>query len=88
MKNPPTGGFVFTMFGVKPSYLEIIDCVKQRFGFVPKTCWIAHVKELNGLKPRIAHNRFDSKTRLVPCPENKRAAIEDCMRRLGLIGQK
>jgi len=40
---------------MKPTYAEIAECVKLRHGFVPKTCWIAHVKELNGLPVRVAH---------------------------------
>jgi len=34
-----------------PTYAEIQRCVKQQYGFVPKTRWIAHVKEHNGLEP-------------------------------------
>jgi hypothetical protein len=36
------------------TYKDIQKYVKQRFGFEPKTCWIAHVKELNGLPTRSA----------------------------------
>jgi len=35
----------------------IQDWVKQQYGFVPKTCWIAHVKHMSGLPMRKAHNR-------------------------------
>ena len=46
-----TGGAVW---GVEShsmaTYAEIAECVKRQSGFTPKTCWIAHVKELNGRK--------------------------------------
>jgi hypothetical protein len=67
------------------TYAKIQQCVKQHFGFVPKTCWIAHIKELNGLKPRMAHNRENSEHRKVPCPANRRLAIENCFKRLKMI---
>jgi hypothetical protein len=59
--------------------------VKELYGFVPKTCWIAHVLELNGGTPRVAHNRIDPKLRQVPCPPNKRNPIEHVLRELGKI---
>jgi hypothetical protein len=68
-----------------PTYAEIQRCVKQQYGFVPKTCWIAHVKELNGLEPRIASNRLSGRTRQIPCPPDKRKPVEECFRRLGMI---
>jgi hypothetical protein len=36
---------------------EIQDYVRTRYGFVPKSCWIADVKEQNGLPVRPAWNR-------------------------------
>ena len=66
------------------TYAEIRECVKQQFGFVPRTSWIAHVKELNGL--RVVPNRPKPRLRQVPCPPDKREPIiEQCMRRLGVI---
>ena len=59
--------------------------VKQQAGFVPKTCWIAHVLELNGQKLRPAHNRKDKTKREVPCPPNKRKPIERVLRELKKI---
>ena len=67
------------------TYEEIAKRVKQDSGFVPKTCWIAHVKELNGLPVRRASNRKDPSIRLEPCPPDKRKSIEDAMRALGMI---
>ena len=38
------------------TYKQIQDWVKDNHGFVPKTCWIAHVKETCGLDLRDASN--------------------------------
>ena len=73
---------------VNPTYADIADCVKRRHGFVAKTCWIAHTKELNGWPMRTAPNRRSDTVRKVPCPPNKQAAIEDCLRRLSAFRKK
>jgi hypothetical protein len=67
------------------TYKEILDDVRRQPGQSVKTCWIAHVKELNGLNPRMAVNRFSPVTRKRPCPENIRPLIEESMRRLGVL---
>lgn len=56
------------------TYKEIQDWGKQHYGFVPKTCWIAHVKSLSGLPMRKAPNRR-SAGRVAPCPTEKMPAI-------------
>ncbi len=56
------------------TYKDIQDRVRKTHGWVPKTCWIAHCKELKRLPVGQAHNRQDSR-RKVPCPVGKRAAI-------------
>lgn len=48
--------------------------VKAVYGFVPQTCWIAHVLELNGHTLRRAPNRIDGSRRMFPCPPDKRPA--------------
>ena len=53
--------------GEMATYKQIANYVKQKSGFVPKTGWIAHVKEINGLKPRRSPNRQGA-GRMVPCP--------------------
>ncbi|AOS84973.1 hypothetical protein BIU88_02400 [Chlorobaculum limnaeum] len=70
---------------IKPTYSDIQKWIRENHGFVPKSCWIAHVKELHGLNPRIAGNRILKDARAVPCPENKRGAIEDAFRHFGMI---
>jgi hypothetical protein len=66
-----------------PTYKEIETWVKDNYGWTPKTCWIAHCKELNGLSVNRAHNR-QGEERIVPCPENKRSAIEAAFRYFGM----
>lgn len=66
------------------TYKQIQDDVRSRHGRAVKTCWIAHVKELNGLNPRKAPNRI-SRARQVPCPVEFQSIIEESMRRLGML---
>ena len=66
------------------TYEQIQQCVKVRYGYVPKTCWIAHVKEISGIPLRKAHNRIGI-FRKHPCPQNKIASIQECFRHFGMI---
>ncbi len=65
-------------------YREIQLWVRQRFGFVPQTCWIAHVKEIHGLPKRTSWNR-EGPERVKPCPPEKRPAIEAAFKHFGMI---
>lgn len=67
------------------TYREIQDDIRSREGRVVKTCWIAHVKELNGLAPRSAPNRRTAGERVYPCPPDMRLLIEASMHRLGVL---
>ena len=67
------------------TYKQIQDYVKNKNGFVPKSCWIAHVKEMNGLHPRVSSRRYDVNVRQVPCPPDKIKPIEEAMRHFGMI---
>jgi hypothetical protein len=67
------------------TYKQIQDDVKKKHGRGVKTCWIAHVKEMHGLKPRLAPNRIFTGKRANPCPDRVIPLIEDSMRRLGMI---
>jgi hypothetical protein len=49
--------------------------VKDKFGFVPKTCWIAHLKEVLSLPVRVAPNRMRVDSHSNPCPERRKAAL-------------
>jgi transcriptional regulator with XRE-family HTH domain len=67
-----------------PTYKRIQHEVKRRFGYTPKTCWIAHVKEIMALTLKEAHNR-QGLARVHPCPTERIAeikkVIEDLMSR-------
>jgi hypothetical protein len=52
------------------TYKEIQAYVRNKFGYAPKTCWIAHVKEMCGLNPRPAPNRIGMGRRY-PCEDKK-----------------
>src|SRR3989442_608619 len=65
-----------------PTYKAVEHAVRMTYGFVPKTCWNAHVFELSGKKPRVAPNRIDPNVRKYPCPVEKRPAIIEALRKL------
>jgi len=66
------------------TYKQIQEWVKQRYGFVPKTCWIAHVKHMFGLPMRKAPNRQGA-ARVEPCPPGKVEPIRSALRYFGMI---
>jgi len=66
------------------TYQQIQNYVKAKYGFKPKTCWIADVKEQEGLEVKRAWNRAGSE-RQVPCPPEKIRAIRDALRYFGMI---
>jgi hypothetical protein len=67
------------------TYKQIQDWVKQRYGFIPKTCWIAHVKDMSGLPMRKAPNR-QGVERVEPSPPGKVEPIMSALRHFGIIG--
>ncbi len=66
------------------TYKEIQQWVKQKYNFVPKTCWIAHVKELSGLPVAQASNR-KGEERMKPCPPEKIESIRAAFRHFGML---
>jgi hypothetical protein len=66
------------------SYEEIQEWVKQQFGFMPETCWIAHCKEIYGLPLRNAPNRQGG-NRIKPCPPDKRPAIKEAFEHFRML---
>jgi hypothetical protein len=60
------------------TYKQIQREVKLRFGFVPKTCWIADAKSRSGYTVRRAPNRRAS-ARKYACPPGKFEAIVSCL---------
>ncbi len=67
------------------TYEQIRDDVQETHGRYVQDCWIAHVKEQNGLPLRAAHNRQSKDSRVKPCPADVRPLIEASMRRFGMI---
>jgi hypothetical protein len=67
------------------TYRQVQTRVKEHSGFVPKTCWIAHVLSDHGRTARLAPNRIDTSVRAYPCPPEKRGAIEVALRHFGMI---
>jgi hypothetical protein len=67
------------------TYAQIQEYVKSRHGCTVKTCWIAHVKELNTLPVRRAANRLSPGRRANPCPPSKRPLIEEAMRHFRML---
>jgi hypothetical protein len=65
------------------TYKDVQWEVKLRAGFVPKTCWIAHVLELLGTKLRQAPNRIHPEERRHPCPSERRLVIIAAFYKLG-----
>jgi hypothetical protein len=59
------------------TYKEVQDYVKSNYGFVPKTCWIAHMKEICGVPVKVAPNRYSVEKREKPCPPEKMTAIKN-----------
>lgn len=67
------------------TYKEIQNYVKSKYGFQPKSCWIAHMKELCNIPAKISHNRYDLTKREKPCPVDKQTAIMDAFKYFGMI---
>lgn len=65
-------------------YGEIQRWVKLQYGFGPKTCWIAHCKEMFGLPVRAAWNRRRAE-RLESCPAEKQLAIRHAFQHFGML---
>ncbi len=66
------------------TYRETQSYVRERHGYTPKTCWIAHVKELSGLPVRRAHNRRGEQRRIL-CPPEKQHDILDAFEHFGMV---
>jgi hypothetical protein len=58
---------------------------QEKHGVYLPNCWIAHVKELNGLTPMPAPNRRSFDARVKPCRAEVRPIIEASMRRGDII---
>lgn len=67
------------------TYKEIQEYVKNKYGYTPKTCWIAHSKEIFGLTPKTASNRKDLERREYPCPVGKQEDIRAAFLHFGML---
>jgi hypothetical protein len=67
------------------TYKEIQTDVKKHHDISIKTCWIAHVKEINGLYLKKAPNRISPSSRMYPCPKDVLPIIEESMKRFGML---
>lgn len=67
------------------TYREAQERVRKHEGFVPQTCWIAHVLSDHGRTSGAAPNRQDPWARAKPCPPHRRAAIERSLRSLKML---
>jgi hypothetical protein len=59
--------------------------VQRRHGFVPKPGWIAHVKAVHGISTLRGADRARRDRAVVPCPPEKREAIEEALRHFRMI---
>tara|TARA_Y100001936_G_C16001451_1_gene628141 strand:+ start:97 stop:336 length:240 start_codon:yes stop_codon:yes gene_type:complete len=71
------------LYMTKATYTEIQNYVQKKHGRVVKTCWIAHAKEICGLKPRRSHRRQGK--RVYPCPDEKLPWIKEAFRHYKMI---
>ncbi|TWT13195.1 hypothetical protein FQV28_03105 [Planomicrobium sp. CPCC 101079] len=67
------------------TYIEIHSFIKQEYGYTAKTCWIAHMKEVNGLKPKVSPRRISETNRVHPCPEKKQRDITAAFKHFRMI---
>jgi hypothetical protein len=67
------------------TYKQIQDYVKQQYGYIPKSCWIAHMKEVKGLNPKISARRYSVDSRVHPCPLEKQDDIRDSFEHFKMI---
>lgn len=68
---------------IKATYKQIMDYVQNHYGFRPKPCWVAHVKDQHNLISEIKHDPRAG--RVHPCPPSRRMPIEACLRHFGMI---
>src|SRR3989449_10607776 len=64
---------------------EIQKFVQHHHGFIPKTGWIAHVKEIHGIPTLRGANRTRRNRDIEPCPPEKREAIGEALPHFGMI---
>jgi hypothetical protein len=59
------------------TYKQIQDYIREKYGYIPRGTWIAHMKEICGLNPPVAHTRRSLDKRVNPCPPHKQEDIRE-----------
>ncbi|OMD93551.1 hypothetical protein [Paenibacillus odorifer] len=67
------------------TYKQIQEYVKHECGYIPKSCWIAHMKELSGLHPKMSSRRYSPNARVHPCPIEKQDDIKESFQYFKMI---
>ena len=67
------------------TYKEIQMYIREKYGYQPQTCWIAHAKHECGIDTRKAPNRIDANSRVKPCPPEKLKDIKEAFKHFGMI---
>lgn len=67
------------------TYSQIQAYIKEKYGFLPKTCWIADVKESCSLPVRKAYNGEGKRKH--HCPPNRREFIVEALRHFKIINE-
>lgn len=66
------------------TYQEIQSYVQLKYGFQPKTCWVADVKAQCNIPMRKAPNRYGVE-RTYPCPTEKIEYIKEALKHFKMI---
>ena len=69
------------------TYKEIKNYVLSEYGISIETCWIAHMKEMCGIKVIVAPNRKNVTKRKKPCPKDKEEYIRNAFRFFKMFNQ-
>lgn len=67
------------------TYKEIQEYVKGKHGYLPRGTWIAHMKEICGLNPKMAATRRSPNKRVNPCPQEKQGDLREAFLHFKLI---
>ncbi len=67
------------------TYRQIQLYIKQKYNVTIKTCWIADMKEKNGIKLRIAPNRISLEKKVYPCPNEFEPLIKDAFTYFNMV---
>ena len=67
------------------TYDEIQKYVFEKYGYKPKNCWIAHMKEMCGLNPKMSNNRQDPNSRVHPCPVDRRQDLREAFQHFNML---